>query len=86
MASFWYLYCWRHSGIFIVNFKHISHFVLFIIINFEQVNACWDVSLHKCSIYVFFVINVMRTELSSLNVNPKPKQRYMLYDNVTLYM
>ena len=28
---------WRRYGVFIVNFEHISHFVL----NFEQVNADW---------------------------------------------
>ena len=34
---------WRHSAIFIVNFKHISDLVLvFSIINFEQVNAGWE--------------------------------------------
>ena len=32
---------WRLSGIFIVNFEHISHFVLIFIANFEQVNAGW---------------------------------------------
>ena len=33
---------WRRFGILIVNFEHISHFVLvFSIVNFEQVNAGW---------------------------------------------
>ena len=32
---------WRRSGAFIVNFEHISLFVLvFLIVNFEQVNVC----------------------------------------------
>ena len=30
---------WRRSGVFIVNFEHISH--LAVSINFEQVNASW---------------------------------------------
>ena len=31
---------WRHSGVFIVNFEHISHLVLvFFIVNFEHVFA-----------------------------------------------
>ena len=30
---------WRHSGIFIVNCEHISHFVL--IDDFEEANVCW---------------------------------------------
>ena len=30
---------WRHSGVFIVNFEHISHLVS--IAEFEQVNAGW---------------------------------------------
>ena len=34
---------WRRSGIFIVNFEHISHlFLVFLIVNFKQVNAGWD--------------------------------------------
>ena len=33
---------WRCSGVFIVNFEHISHLVLvFLLFNFEQVNAYW---------------------------------------------
>ena len=30
---------WRHSGVFIVNFEHISHLVS--IAEFEHVNAGW---------------------------------------------
>ena len=31
---------WRHSGVFVVNFEHVSHLVLSVfIVNFEQVNA-----------------------------------------------
>ena len=34
---------WHHSAIFIVNFEHISDLVLaFSILNFEQVNAGWE--------------------------------------------
>ena len=38
---------WRRSGIFIVNFEHISHLVLVFehishLVNFKQVNAGWD--------------------------------------------
>ena len=35
---------WRCSGVFIVNFEHISHLVLVCasIVNFEQVKAKWD--------------------------------------------
>ena len=38
---------WRRSGVFIVNFDHISHLVLsnVYIVNFEQVNACWHFRL-----------------------------------------
>ena len=46
---------WRHSGVFIVNFEHISHLVLvFSIGNFEYVIAGWAISnllkfqLFKC--------------------------------------
>ena len=31
---------WRRSGIFIVNFEHISHRVS--IVNFQQVNVGWE--------------------------------------------
>ena len=38
---------WLGSGVFIVNFEHISHLVLVVsIVNFEQVNAGWAFSLH----------------------------------------
>ena len=33
---------WRRSGVIIVNIEHISYFVLvFLYVNFEQVNADW---------------------------------------------
>ena len=33
----------RRSGVFIVNFEHISHLVSSVsIVNFEKVNASWD--------------------------------------------
>ena len=35
-------------GIFIVNFKYISHFFYVSVVDFEQVTVCWDVS--ACSI------------------------------------
>ena len=37
---------WRRTGVFIVNFEHISHLVL--IVNFEQVNAGWDSVKYFC--------------------------------------
>ena len=34
---------WRRSGVFIVNFKQISHIVLVsIVVDFEQVNTGWE--------------------------------------------
>ena len=38
---------WRRSVVFIVNFEHISHFVLVSIVNFEQVNVGWVSSNEK---------------------------------------
>ena len=35
---------WRHSGVFIVNFEHISHLIRVSIVNSEYVNAGWVVS------------------------------------------
>ena len=36
---------WRRSGIFIVNFEHnFTPFSTVSIVNFEQVNAGWDIS------------------------------------------
>ena len=32
---------WRRSGVFIVNFEHISPFSSVSVVNFEQVNDCW---------------------------------------------
>ena len=34
---------WPGSGIFIVNFEHISHLADVSFVNFEQVNAGWSV-------------------------------------------
>ena len=34
---------WRRSSILIFNFKHISHhFLVFLIVDYEQVNVCWE--------------------------------------------
>ena len=40
---------WRRSGVFIVNFEHISHFVLLflLLVNFEQLNTKWGVFANK---------------------------------------
>ena len=40
-----YIYIhWRCSGVFIVNFEHISHLdLMFLIVNFAQVNTGWDI-------------------------------------------
>ena len=41
---------WRRSGVFNVNFEHISHLVLVFMFKFEHVIADWDSSLFKiCS-------------------------------------
>ena len=32
---------WRHSGVFIVNFKHFTPFSSVSIVDFEQVNVSW---------------------------------------------
>ena len=32
-----------YSGVFIVNFEHISHlFLVFFVVDFEQANASWE--------------------------------------------
>ena len=42
---------WRHPGVFIVNFEHISHFFSTVsIVDFEQANVCWDNILELCNI------------------------------------
>ena len=44
---------WRRSGVFIVTFEHISHLVLvFLFVNFEQVNVNWG----KVMNVIFFVV------------------------------
>ena len=41
---------WRHFGVFIVDFEHISHLCSGVsIANFEQVNAGWDRNVESCS-------------------------------------
>ena len=41
---------WRRSGVFIVNFKHISH-LSFSFVNFEHVNGSWVVTVIKLQIF-----------------------------------
>ena len=38
---------WRCSGVFIVNFEHVSHLFLVFIANFEQLNARWVITSRK---------------------------------------
>ena len=38
---------WRRSGVFTVNFKHISHLFPVSIVEFEQVNVSWIMILPK---------------------------------------
>ena len=43
---------WRCSGVFIVNFEHISHLVLvFLLVNFEHVIAGWGVAIFRGSLF-----------------------------------
>ena len=51
---------WRRSGVFIVNFEHISLFSSVFIVDFEQVNAGWVLMV----IFVSF-----RITLPSLSLN-----------------
>ena len=53
---------WRHSGVFIVNFEHVSHLVLVVsIVNFEQVNASWtsfpEMFTQKSVLTVILLVN-----------------------------
>ena len=41
---------WRRSGVFTVNFEHISRLVS--IVNFEQVNASWEITKHVQVIWI----------------------------------
>ena len=41
---------WRRSGIFIVNLENISYLAL---VNFEQVNAGWELSMYVCNESIF---------------------------------
>ena len=36
----------RRSGVFIVNFEHISHLFLVSIVDFERVNISWEDNQH----------------------------------------
>ena len=53
---------WRRSGIFIVNFEHISHLVS--IVNFEQVNAWVSITL---LLFLEMVKNESLAQCSSTN-------------------
>ena len=35
---------WRHSGVFIAKFEHISHLALVFVFTYGQLNTGWDVS------------------------------------------
>ena len=61
----------------------------FLPLNAMGINFAGKITYKLASIiaqYTFFlVINHMRIALSSLNINQKSNQRYILYDKVTLY-
>ena len=42
---------WHRSGIFIVNFEHILHLFLFLLLTFELVNADWEVNIARLSCF-----------------------------------
>ena len=42
---------WRRSGVFIVNFEHISHFSAVSIVNFEHIIADWEKVVENLFIY-----------------------------------
>ena len=52
---------WRRSGIFIVNFEHISHFVLLFLlfVNFEHVIAGWVFSSEISELVLFFILVIL---------------------------
>ena len=57
---------WRRSGVFIVNFEHISHLVS--IVNFEHVIAGWVVYiLHKISFTQFQIGHCYSSVRNKLN-------------------
>ena len=49
---------WRRSGIFIVSFEHILHFVLLFLlfVNFEHVIAGWVFSSEISELVLFFIL------------------------------
>ena len=50
-------YQWCHSSVYIVNYKHISNFLL--IIDFEQANIFW-VHIEKINIFEDKIRYIMR--------------------------
>ena len=67
----------RRSGVFIVNFEHISHlFLAFLLLDVEQVNVNWVESLKpilgQCSIYI-----IPENELKWTYRNNREKGIYM---------
>ena len=48
---------WRRSGVFMINFEQVSLFFGVSIIDFEQINACWDTTFLKTSKNFSKIIN-----------------------------
>ena len=68
---------WHRSGVFIVNFGHISLFLGVSIVDFEQVNVSWDRPLiqsllernpYKLVLYMFALDMVQYVKLASLEM------------------
>ena len=52
---------WRHSGVFIVNFEHISHLALLLFLNMQMPTPLWeDISSMNP---IHNVLSSQRTEL-----------------------
>ena len=74
---------WRNSGVFIVNFEHISHlFSVFLFLTLNQVNASWDMAcILKDQVYsVLSSTQIFITEMnlkSWLNEADWPNRRWL---------
>ena len=52
-------YQWCRSSVFIVKCKHISNFVLIVIVDFEQANVCLA-NIEKANIFEDKIVHIIR--------------------------
>ena len=61
---------WRRSGVFIVNFEHVSHLTSSVfLVDFKQVNLTWVEKLYQINVMSFHIIKLEHLKLESYYTN-----------------